>query len=37
VLGKANVVADEDGEKMGFFTMMWKILRAVLCAGDAEK
>ncbi len=32
VIGKANIVADEDGEKMGFFTMMWKILRLVLCA-----
>lgn len=34
VIGKANVVADEDGEKMGFFTMMWKILRAMMCAGE---
>ena len=36
VLGKANIVAEEDGEKMGFFTMMWKILRAALCAKDGE-
>ena len=34
VIGKANIVADEDGEKMGFFTMMWKILRAMMCAGE---
>ena len=34
VIGKANVVANEDGEKMGFFTMMWKILRAMMCAGE---
>ena len=31
VIGKAYIVADEDGEKMGFFTMMWKILRCMLC------
>jgi D-alanyl-D-alanine carboxypeptidase (penicillin-binding protein 5/6) len=31
VLGKANIVADEDAEKMGFLTMMWKILKNMLC------
>jgi D-alanyl-D-alanine carboxypeptidase (penicillin-binding protein 5/6) len=31
VVGKANIVAAEDGEKMTFFTMMWKILRAMMC------
>ena len=31
VIGKANIVASEDGDKMTFFTMMWKILRAVMC------
>ena len=34
VLGKANIVAEEDAEKMGFFTMMWKILRAMMCAEE---
>jgi len=34
VIGKANIVADEEGEKMGFFTMMARILRAVLCAAE---
>lgn len=32
VLGKANIVADEDAERLGFFTMLWKILREMLCA-----
>ena len=34
VVGKANVVADEDGERMTFFTMMWKILRAMMCGTE---
>jgi len=34
VIGKANIVADEEGEKLGFFTMMARILRAVLCAAE---
>ena len=34
VLGRANVIADEDAEKIGFFTMMWRILRTVLCASE---
>ena len=31
VIGKASIVAAEDGEKMNFFTMLWKILRNMLC------
>ena len=31
VIGKANIVAAEDGEKMNFLTMMWKILCNMLC------
>lgn len=34
VLGKANIVAEEDAEKMGFFALMQRILRTVLCAKD---
>jgi D-alanyl-D-alanine carboxypeptidase (penicillin-binding protein 5/6) len=31
VVGTANIVAAEDGAKMGFFKMMGKILRLMLC------
>ncbi|MBQ9746824.1 MAG: D-alanyl-D-alanine carboxypeptidase [Clostridia bacterium] len=36
VIGKANIVANEDAAKMDFFTMMWRILRAMLCASESE-
>ena len=34
VLGSANIVADEDGEKLGFFTLFARILRHMVCSPE---
>ena len=34
VLGKVDIVADEDAEKIGFFTLLYRILRYMICSPE---